>query len=326
VCCSVPVALRALVLLPLLAAASSAVAQQPPPLATFSIVACDAEGGFHGVAIQSRVVGAGMIVPAAEGGVGALATQALANVAYKRQALELLRAGRSAAEVQTALIAGDPGSARRQFAVADAACGVAAFTGDSTIPWAGQRVGRNYSVQGNILTGQVVVDAMAAAFEAAEAAGRPFPERLLEALKAGQAAGGDRRGQQGAGLLVVRPGGGYGGGDDRYVDLRVEDHAAPILELERVYGIWMSLFHPGDHFLPRGPHGYTTPAGPHVCELSRLLARAGHGDGPGTASFCALDARVLGDLAAFQRAHRLPVTPAVTPELVSRIRAAARPE
>ncbi len=294
-----------------------------PELSTFSIVACDPEGGFLGVGIQSRVVAAGAIVPAAQAEVGAIATQAAANVAFKPRALELLRQGRSPEEVRAHFLESDPGIAHRQFALVDARCRVAAFTGDSTLAWVGHRVGRNYSVQGNILTGPEVVEAMARGYEEAEAAGLPFGERILASLKAGQAAGGDRRGRQGAGLLIVRPGGGYAGGDDRYADLRVEDHVEPILELERVYNIWMSLFHPRDHFVPGGRHPVAAPAGPHICELQNLLARAGHGTAAGERTFCSFDEEVISALKAFQRAHGLPERAAVTPELVSRLREAA---
>jgi uncharacterized Ntn-hydrolase superfamily protein len=304
---------------PLAAGPGPLSAQAEPPLSTFSIVACDAEQGFWGVGVQSRVVGAGSIVPAAEADAGAIATQARANVAYKRQALDLLRAGRGAAEVRAALIAADPGAAGRQFAVADRACGVAAFTGDSAQAWAGHREGRGYSVQGNILTGPEVVEAMGRAYEEAEAAGRPFGERLLAALKAGQAAGGDRRGRQGAGLLIVKRDGGYAGGDDVYARLQVEDHVEPILELERVYGIWMSLFHPLDHFLPNGGQAISVPSGPHVCALRNLLARAGHGT-PTEAGWCAFDEEVIVPLKAFQRAEGLPVAAAVGAATAARLR------
>jgi uncharacterized Ntn-hydrolase superfamily protein len=302
-----------------IAAPASAAAQAPPPLSTFSIVACDPVTGFWGVAVQSRVVGAGSIVPAAEADAGAIATQAAANVSFKRRGLELLRAGRSAEEVRGAFVASDSGIAYRQFAIVDRACRVAAFTGDSTSAWAGHRTGPHFSVQGNILTGPEVVDAMARAYEQADSAGRPFGERMLAALKAGQAAGGDRRGRQGAGMLIVKRGAGYGGGDDVYADLHVEDHVEPILELERVYGVWMSLFHPEDHFLPNGSQAIAAPSGPHVCLLRNLLARAGHG----TAGSCAFDEEVIAALKAFQRAQNLPVRAALTPETAARLRQAA---
>jgi uncharacterized Ntn-hydrolase superfamily protein len=290
-----------------------------PTLSTFSIVACDPVNGFLGVGVQSRVVGAGSIVPAARAGVGAVASQAAANVTFKPRALELLGAGRTPDQVRDEFARTDPGIARRQFAVMDAQCRTAAFTGDSTLAWAGHRTGPNYSVQGNILTGPEVVEAMGRAFEEAEAQGRPFGERILAALKAGQAAGGDRRGRQGAGLLIVKEGAGYGGGDDVYADLRVEDHVEPILELERVYGIWMSLFHPADHFLPAGSQTIAAPAGAHVCMLRNLLARAGHGTAT-EQGFCAFDEEVIAALKAFQRANGFPEQAALTPTVAARLR------
>jgi uncharacterized Ntn-hydrolase superfamily protein len=298
--------------------------QAPPTLSTFSIVACDPTDGFLGVAVQSRVVGAGSIVPAAEAGVGAVASQASANVSYKPRALALLRQGRSPEQVRAEFVRTDSGITRRQFAVMDAKCTVAAHTGDSTSAWAGHKVGRHYSAQGNILAGPEVVEAMGRAFEEAEAEGRPFGERLLAALKAAQAAGGDRRGRQGAGLLIVKAGGGYGGADDRYADLRVEDAVEPILELERVYKVWMTAFHPLDHYLPNGAEPFAAPAGPHVCALQALLARAGYGNAPAQArGSCGLDEDVLRALHAFQRANDLPVVPALTPAAAAKLRALA---
>ena len=299
-------------------------AQDAPPLSTFSIVACDSASGFWGVAVQSRVVGAGSIVPAARAGVGAIATQANANVGFKARGLELLAAGRSAEEVKAAFIAEDPGIHSRQFAVVDAQCRVAAFTGDSTLAWAGHRTGVNYSVQGNILAGPGVVDSMAAAFERAQAEGLPFGERLLAALQAAQAAGGDRRGQQGAGILIVKEAGGYGGGDDRYADLRVEDHIAPIAELARVYDVWMSLFHPVDHFLPLGSKQIAAPAGAYVCALRVLLARAGHGEAPPEGrGFCVFDGATIEALNDFQRAQGLPVRATLDAQTARRLVEAA---
>jgi uncharacterized Ntn-hydrolase superfamily protein len=308
----------------LLASASPLRGQEPPTLSTFSIVACDPANGFLGVAVQSRVVGAGSIVPAAEAGVGAVASQASANVTYKPRALALLRQGRTPEQIREEFVRTDSASARRQFAVMDAKCAVAAHTGNGTSAWAGHKVGRHYSAQGNILAGPEVVEAMGRAFEEAEAAGRPFGERLLAALKAAQAAGGDRRGRQGAGLLIVKPAGGYGGADDRYADLRVEDHVEPILELERVYKVWMAAFHPLDHFLPNGGEPFAAPAGPHVCALQALLAQAGHGSAPAQpGGGCAMGEEVLRALHAFQRANGLPVVPALTPAAAAKLREVA---
>jgi uncharacterized Ntn-hydrolase superfamily protein len=282
-----------------------------PDLSTFSIVACDVERGFWGVGIQSRVVSAGSIVPAAEAGVGAIATQAAANVAYKAEGLALLREGRSAEEVKAHLLATDPGESRRQFAIADRECRIANHTGSETNAWTGHRVGATYSVQGNILTGPEVLEAMAGAYEEAAAAAWPFGERLLAALKAGQDAGGDSRGRQGAGLLIVKEGGGYGGGDDRYADLRVEDHVEPILELERVYDVWMRVFHPADHFVPLGRTGIEAPAGPHICELRRMLTTLGFDAFEADSGGCAFDETVIAALKAFQRDRGIPESPSV---------------
>jgi len=297
-------------------------AQQPEPsgVSTFSIVACDADAGFWGVGVQSRVVGAGSIVPAAEAGTGAIATQAWANVEFKALGLDLLREGLSAAEVRDRFIEVDDGRAHRQFAIVDGACGVAAFTGDSTMAWAGHRTGRNYSVQGNILAGPGVIEAMATTYEQAEADGLPFGERILAALEAGQDAGGDIRGRQGAGLLIVRDRGGYGGGDDRYADLRVEDHVEPILELTRVYDIWMSLFHPVDHFMPHGNKPIPVARGPHVCALRAMLATTGHGTAAAPGEACAYDDAVIAALRSFQEAEGLPLRPDLTPETLDRLR------
>ena len=295
-----------------------------PPLSTFSIVACDLEEGFWGVAIQSRVVSAGSIVPAARAGVGAIATQALANVAYKEEGLRLLEEGASAEEVRDHFLRTDDGATRRQFAVADRECRMAAHTGESTTDWTGHRIGEGYSVQGNILAGPEVLEAMSSAYEEARDGGWPFGERLLHALKAGQAAGGDTRGMQGAGLLVVRDGGGYQGGDDRYADLRVEDHVEPILELERVYDVWMRVFHPADHFVPRGRVAVSAPAGPHICELRRLLTTLGHDDFHQEGGSCAFDEEAISALKAFQRAEGLPERPILDAEAARVLRDAAR--
>jgi uncharacterized Ntn-hydrolase superfamily protein len=301
------------------AAGARAQATTETPVATFSIVACDADAGFWGVGIQSRVVGAGSIVPSAAAGVGAIATQAWANVEFRTLGLGLLREGLSAEEVRARFLEVDPRSAHRQFAVVDGACNVAAFTGDSTTAWAGHRTGRGYSIQGNILAGPGVLDAMAEAYEQGTADGIPFGERILAALQAGQDAGGDVRGRQGAGLLIVRAGGGYGGGDDRYADLRVEDHVEPILELARVYDVWMSLFHPADHFMPRGRKPIPVARGAHVCELRERLAAAGHGTAPAPGQPCAYDAELITALNAFQRAEGLPVRPDLTVEARDRL-------
>ena len=209
-------------------------------VSTYSIVACDLAAGQWGVGVQSKFLAAGSLVPWAEPGVGAIATQAYANPTYGPEGLALLRDGLAAEEVVERLTAADEGRAQRQLGVVDGAGRAATFTGDECFDWAGGRTGAGYAAQGNILVSADTVDAMAAGFEAS--AGRTLAERILEALAAAQAAGGDRRGQQAAGLLVVERAGGYAGLSDVVVDLRVDDHARPIEELTRLYGLHWQIF------------------------------------------------------------------------------------
>lgn len=222
-----PVVAGALLALPALAG--------PPAPATFSIVAADPEAGEVGVAVASRFFAVGSVVPFARAGVGAVATQASANTTYGPRALELLARGATAAEALAILTRDDDGRERRQVGVVAADGGAASFTGPGCNAWAGGRSGPGYSVQGNILTGEEVVAAMERAFLASE--GRPLAERLYAALAAGDAAGGDSRGKQSAVLLVSRAGGGYGGLDDRAIDVRVDDHTEPIVELGRLVAL-----------------------------------------------------------------------------------------
>jgi uncharacterized Ntn-hydrolase superfamily protein len=210
------------------------------PVSTYSIVACDLEAGQWGVGVQSKFLAAGSLVPWAEPGVGAIATQAFANPTYGPDGLALLREGASAEEVVERLTAADEGRAQRQLGVVDGQGRAATFTGGECFDWAGGRTGEGYAAQGNILVSEATVDAMAAAFETA--AGRSLAERILEALAGAQAAGGDRRGQQAAGLLVVERAGGYAGLSDVVVDLRVDDHPRPIEELARLYGLHWQIF------------------------------------------------------------------------------------
>jgi uncharacterized Ntn-hydrolase superfamily protein len=206
---------------------------------TYSIVACDLDAGQWGVAVQSKFLAVGSIVPWAEPQVGAIATQSYANPRYGPDGLELLRRGLSADEVVERLTAADEGRAQRQLGVVDGKGGAATFTGDGCMDWAGGRTGPGYAAQGNILVSAETVDALAEAFEGST--GRSLTDRLIASLEAAQAAGGDRRGQQSASVLVVEQGGGYDGWDV-LVDLRVDDHAAPIAELERLYRLHDLLF------------------------------------------------------------------------------------
>jgi uncharacterized Ntn-hydrolase superfamily protein len=202
---------------------------------TFSIVARDPDQGTWGVAVQSKFIAVGAVVPWARAGVGALATQAFANVTYGPRGLELLSEGRSAEEVVRKLTESDDRRDHRQLGVVDARGGAAAHTGSACMEWAGHVVGSGFTCQGNILFAPAVVEAMARAFETTPG---DLPERLLAALAAGQREGGDRRGMQSAALLVVREKGGYDQGSDRWVDLRVDDSPSPIEELRRIFRIY----------------------------------------------------------------------------------------
>lgn len=199
---------------------------------TFSIVARSDDGQTHGVAVASKFLSVGAAVPAAEAGVGALATQSYANLAYRPQGLTLLRTGVDAAGVVAGLTAADGGRDTRQLGVVGATGDGATFTGSSCHDWAGGVAGDGYAIQGNILVGAQVVEEMQRAFLAS--AGAPLPRRLLAALRAGDEAGGDRRGRQSAALYVVGKAMGYGGTSDVLMDLRVDDHVAPVAELARL--------------------------------------------------------------------------------------------
>ena len=211
-----------------------------PIISTFSVVAYDPATESWGVAVQSRFLAVGSVVPWAEAGVGAVATQALVNPRFGPLGLTMLKRGLNAEEVVAGLVAADPGRETRQLGVIDRHGGAVAFTGAECFPWAGHVVGENFCCQGNILAGEAVVTEMAEAMN--RHADQPFVDRLLAALRAGQAAGGDSRGQQSAALLVVRPGGGFGGYSDRAVDLRVDDHPAPISELARLVALHRETF------------------------------------------------------------------------------------
>jgi uncharacterized Ntn-hydrolase superfamily protein len=209
-------------------------------VATYSIAACDLEAGQWGVATQSKFLAVGSVVPWAEPHVGAVATQALANPRYGPDGLRLLREGLGAEEVVARLTGADDGRDHRQLGVVDAKGGSASFTGAECMDWAGGLSGPCFAAQGNILVSAETVAALATTFQASD--GRPLAERLLECLAAAQAAGGDRRGQQSAALLVVEKDGGYGALSDTLVDLRVDDHLQPVTELARLYGIHQALF------------------------------------------------------------------------------------
>lgn len=212
-----------------------------PHPSTFSIVAADVAAREWGVAVASKFLAVGAVVPWARAGAGAVATQALANTAYGPGALDLMGSGVGAREALGRLVEADPERDHRQAGVVDAKGEAATYTGPACLPWAGGFAGLGFAVQGNILASGEVVAAMADAFRRAQGS---LAERLLMALLAGDRAGGDRRGRQSAALVVVRAGAGYGGRNDRFVDLRVDDHADPVAELARLYGLWRLYFEP----------------------------------------------------------------------------------
>jgi uncharacterized Ntn-hydrolase superfamily protein len=234
---------------------------------TFSIVA--REGDAFGVAVASKFLSVGALVPWARPGAGAIATQASANVSYGPRGLDLLGDGRSAERVVELLTGPDDERDHRQIGVVDADGNAASFTGSECIDWAGGSIGESYAAQGNLLAGPSVVTAMAEAFESSEG---DLAGRLLAALAAGDAAGGDRRGRQSAGLLVVSPSGGYGGTTDVVADLRVDDHKNPVRELARLLDIHRVLF------TKPGPEDLLALEGPLRSEVVAALVSTGYAD------------------------------------------------
>lgn len=237
---------------------------------TFSIVACDRRAGEIGVAVQSRVIAVGAVVPFARAGVGAVATQAWSNKTYGPRGLALLAEGADPEAVVARLVREDPDPSLRQVGIVDARGRAAAYTGPACPAWAGARTGDGFAAQGNTLAGPAVVAAMAEAY--VRASGR-LADRLVEALRAGQREGGDRRGMQSAALLVVRANGGYGGFDDRLIDLRVDEHPDPIEELARILG----LFQPWSRGRPPKARELDPAT---VRELQAIATRAGAYAGP----------------------------------------------
>ncbi len=235
---------------------------QPPPsdflkrAHTYSIVAYDSVTGDLGIAVQSKFPNVGGLVPWARAGVGAVATQALSNTDYGEKGLELLARGATAPEAMRIIMRTDPQPSQRQVGMVDARGNAASWTGDSTFDWAGGRTGggqsggkgqmisgRGYAAQANIMVSDATVRNMAETFERGRGT---LADRLIAALVAGQAGGGDKRGMQSAALLVVRAKGGYLGGTDRYIDIRVYDAAEPIKELQRLYALHKLYFFTSD--------------------------------------------------------------------------------
>lgn len=223
-------------------------ADSHPPTSTFSIVAFDPETKELGIAVQSKFLGVGAVVPWARAGVGAVATQAWANTTFGPEGLELMAKGESAEATMKKLLEADAGRERRQVGIVDGKGNIATFTGKGCIDWAGGVKGKHYCAQGNILAGEKVVKEMGRGFEAAEG---DLGDRLIAALAAGQAAGGDKRGKQSAALLIVKEKGGYAGFNDRFRDVRVDDHKEPIVELRRIYELHKRYFRPRRARRPR---------------------------------------------------------------------------
>jgi len=244
---------------------------------TFSIVARDPETDAVGVAVQSKFVGVGAVVPFASADAGAIATQSFANVAYGPDGLDLLRDGYSADEVIERLTADDEDAPQRQVGIVGQDGSVAAFTGEECFDHASDRQGEHYTVQGNILENRETVDAMADTFKATDGG---LPEKLIAALHAGNEAGGDQRGEQSAALYVAKPEGGYDGGNDRWIDVRVDDHEHPIDELERVFRVYdVTLLERED------PEQYRELDGETAEAVEEALADLGFYDGTPSGDF-----------------------------------------
>jgi uncharacterized Ntn-hydrolase superfamily protein len=258
-----------------------------PRPSTFSIVGTDPAAQEWGVAVQSKFLCVGAMVPWARAGAGAVATQSYCNTSFGPEGLALMERGTSAQEALSQLIAGDEGRTRRQVGLVDAMGQAATFTGEECHAWAGGLTGTFYAVQGNILVSGATVEAMARTFETARG---ELADRLVAALAAGQAAGGDRRGQQSAAVLVVRARGGYGGHNDRYLDLRVDDDSAPIERLQAL----VDLHHL--YFKPPAPGELVAIEGELAREVQRILQWAGTYAGPITGEYDAATRRALTEL------------------------------
>jgi len=254
---------------------------------TFSIAAADIDKGDWGIAVASKFPCVGAVVPWARAGVGAVATQSWANTSFGPEGLALMGAGVEAPLALDRLLLSDEGREDRQVGFVDASGRPATFTGSKCMDWAGGVTGAGFAAQGNILAGEAVVAELARAFVETEG---DLCDRLLAALIAGDAAGGDKRGRQSAALLVVREGGGYEGRNDRYIDLRVDDHADPINELVRIFEVWdESMLVRNDPLLESTPD--------LVADLQRRLASLGRYDGDVSGVYDDATRAALGDWA-----------------------------
>lgn len=241
---------------------------------TFSIVGYDPKEKEWGIAVQSKFLGVGAVVPFAKAGIGAVATQSYANTSYGPRALQLMEEGKTAEETLEIITKDDPEKELRQVGLLDSMGNPATFTGEGCYNWAGGMIGPHFAAQGNILVDEKTVEAMGQTFISTDGT---LAERLLAALNSGQAAGGDSRGQQSAALLVVKEAGGYGGFNDRYIDLRVDDHSEPITELIRIYHLQQLYFAPSKAVRITAIEGEIKEE--LVRELTRLdYLKAGQGD------------------------------------------------
>jgi uncharacterized Ntn-hydrolase superfamily protein len=276
---------------------------------TFSIVARSADGRAHGVAVASKFLSVGAAVPAAQADVGAIATQSYANLAYRPQGLTLLGTGVAAAEVVAGVTAADLGRDQRQLGVVGTTGAGATYSGSACHPWAGGVAGEGFAIQGNILTGPEVVEAMQSAWLGTDQ-GLPLARRLLAALLAGDRAGGDRRGRQSAALLVVARGQGYGGTSDVVADLRVDDHADPVPELGRLLDLHSLYFDKAD------PADLLPLSGVLAEEVRARLAELGHTGEPTTGG---LDG-ALADWAGIENLEERMVAGHIDPLVLAHLR------
>ncbi|MCA1823007.1 MAG: DUF1028 domain-containing protein [Mycobacteriales bacterium] len=279
---------------------------------TFSIAARSPDASQWGVAVASKFLAVGAAVPAAAAGVGAIATQAWANLGYRPDGLRLLRDGLTPDAVVAGLTAADDGAAKRQVGVVGATGDGASYTGTECTPWAGGRTGDGYAIQGNILTGPDVVAAMESTYAAADG---PFARQLLAALAAGDAAGGDKRGRQSAALYVVSEGGGYGGGSDVLVDLRVDDHDNPVPELVRLLDLHDIYFGKPD------PAQVRPLAGDLLAEVAGYLRTVGYlGSGVGDSAAVGI---ALADWAGVENVEERLVDGQIDPVVLEMLRGKA---
>jgi uncharacterized Ntn-hydrolase superfamily protein len=268
-------------------------------ISTFSLVA-RASNGDLGVAVASKFLAVGSAVPWVTGGIGAVATQSYANTSYGPRALQAMANGSSLEEIAAEFSSSDDGIAQRQYGLVNAAGQAFTFTGDACHAWAGGRTAIGYAAQGNLLVGPQVVDALAETFETRT--DLEFPMRMLAALLAADRAGGDMRGRQSAALYIARVDGGYSGFNDRYIDLRVDDHVDPVIELERLLGIQRLLFErpkESDLLLLEGETSQ---------RLTRILVKLGHLQGE-PSSWNETAQHALESLAGIENLEERIVTP-----------------